>query len=117
MTWACERLPGCLVEAPRRAVVNCGVTPPRRHLSRGYGPGSVSAGEKTVAGQRTAGVGSGVAAKNFTHEQIAGKLCSMGISSFEDAYVCREMIYSAVCALPVVELRKELSLLQLEAPD
>ena len=46
--------------------------------------------------------------KNFSPEQIAGKLRSMDIPSFEDAYVCRETIYSAVYALPVGELRKEL---------
>ena len=44
----------------------------------------------------------------FSPEQIAGKLRSMNIPSFEDAYVCRETIYSAVYALPVGELRKEL---------
>ena len=32
----------------------------------------------------------------------------MDIPSFEDVYVCRETIYSAVYALPVGELRKEL---------
>jgi len=41
-------------------------------------------------------------------EQIAGKLRSMNIPSLKDAYVCRETIYSAVYALPVGELRKEL---------
>lgn len=46
--------------------------------------------------------------KYFSPEQIAGKLRSMNIPSFEDAYVCRETIYSAVYALPVGELRKEL---------
>lgn len=44
----------------------------------------------------------------FSPEQIAGKLRSMNIPSFEDAYICRETIYSAVYALPVGELRKEL---------
>jgi IS30 family transposase len=39
-------------------------------------------------------------------EQIAGKLRS--IPTFEDACVCRETIYNAICALPVGELRKEL---------
>jgi IS30 family transposase len=43
-------------------------------------------------------------------EQIAGKLRSMNIPSLKDAYVCRETIYSAVYALPVGGLRKELIL-------
>jgi IS30 family transposase len=46
--------------------------------------------------------------KYFSPEQIAGKLRSMNIPSFEDVYVCRETIYSAIYALPVGELRKEL---------
>lgn len=41
-------------------------------------------------------------------EQIAGKLRS--IPTFEDACVCREAIYSAIYALPVGELRKELTI-------
>ncbi|MBC2692623.1 MULTISPECIES: IS30 family transposase [Pseudomonas] len=44
----------------------------------------------------------------FSPEQIAGKLRSMNIPSFEDSYVCRETIYNAVYALPVGGLRKEL---------
>ncbi|VVN47986.1 IS30 family transposase ISPsp8 [Pseudomonas fluorescens] len=43
-------------------------------------------------------------------EQIAGKLRSMNIPSLKDAYVYRETIYSAVYALPVGGLRKELIL-------
>ena len=46
--------------------------------------------------------------QRFSPEQIAGKLRSMSIPSFEDAYVCRETIYNAIYALPVGELRKEL---------
>tara|TARA_R110001606_G_C15204220_1_gene632084 strand:+ start:105 stop:869 length:765 start_codon:yes stop_codon:yes gene_type:complete len=41
-------------------------------------------------------------------EQIAGKLRRMIMPRFEDAYVCRETIYSAIYALPVGELKKEL---------
>jgi IS30 family transposase len=44
----------------------------------------------------------------FSPEQIAGKLRSMNIPSFEDSYVCRETIYNAVYALSVGGLRKEL---------
>jgi len=44
----------------------------------------------------------------FSPEQIAGKLRNMNIPSFEEAYICRETIYSAVYTLPVGELRKEL---------
>ena len=44
--------------------------------------------------------------QRFSPEQIAGKLRSMSIPSFEDAYVCRETIYNAIYALPVGELRK-----------
>jgi IS30 family transposase len=46
--------------------------------------------------------------ERLSPEQIAGKLRSMNIPSLKDAYVCRETIYSAVYALPVGELRKEL---------
>ncbi|EIK67942.1 ISPst10-like transposase [Pseudomonas synxantha BG33R] len=45
--------------------------------------------------------------ERFSPEQIAGKLRLMKIN-FEEAYVCRETIYSAIYALPVGELRKEL---------
>lgn len=41
----------------------------------------------------------------FSPEHITGKLRRMSIPSFEDAYVCRETIYSAIYALPVGELR------------
>lgn len=41
-------------------------------------------------------------------EQIAGKLRRMITPRFEDAYVCRETIYSALYALPVGALKKEL---------
>lgn len=46
--------------------------------------------------------------ERLSPEQIAGKLRTMNIPSLRDAYVCRETIYSAVYALPVGELRKEL---------
>ena len=41
-------------------------------------------------------------------EQIAGKLRHMNLPKLEDAYVCRETIYTAIYALPVGQLRKEL---------
>lgn len=41
-------------------------------------------------------------------EQIAGRLCTMKLPDYRDAYVCRETIYNAIYALPVGELRKEL---------
>ena len=47
--------------------------------------------------------------ERLSPEQIAGKLRSMNIPSLRDAYVCRETIYNAIYALPVGELRKELS--------
>ena len=37
------------------------------------------------------------------------KLRTMNIPGYERTYVCRETIYSAIYALPVGELRKELS--------
>ncbi len=46
--------------------------------------------------------------EGFSPEQIAGKLRRMKIN-FEEAYVRRETIYNAIYALPVGELRKELS--------
>ncbi len=46
--------------------------------------------------------------KRFSPEQIAGKLRAMEFPKFEDAYVCRETIYTAIYALPAGELRKEL---------
>jgi IS30 family transposase len=46
--------------------------------------------------------------ERLSPEQIAGKLRSMTIPSLRDAYVCRETIYTAIYALPVGELRKEL---------
>ena len=46
--------------------------------------------------------------KRLSPEQIAGKLRNMTIPSLQDAYVCRETIYTAIYALPVGELRKEL---------
>lgn len=39
-------------------------------------------------------------------EQIAGLLLKR--SRFEDVYVCREITYNAIYAMPVGELRKEL---------
>jgi IS30 family transposase len=47
--------------------------------------------------------------ERLSPEQIAGMLRSMNTPSLKDAYVCRETIYSAVYALPVGELRKELT--------
>lgn len=44
----------------------------------------------------------------FSPQQIAGKLRTMNILGYEHTYVCRETIYSAIYALPVGELRKEL---------
>lgn len=38
--------------------------------------------------------------KCFSPEQIAGKLRSMEFPQFEDAYVCRETIYSAYMDSP-----------------
>lgn len=38
---------------------------------------------------------------------VAGKLRSMSMGTLKDAYVCCETIYSAIYALPVGELRKE----------
>ncbi|WP_347505302.1 IS30 family transposase [Pseudomonas anguilliseptica] len=46
--------------------------------------------------------------ERLSPEQIAGKLRSMNIPSLRDAYVCCETIYTAIYALPVGELRKEL---------
>lgn len=46
--------------------------------------------------------------ERLSPEQISGKLRSMNIPSLKDAYVCRETIYTAIYALPVGELRKEL---------
>ena len=46
--------------------------------------------------------------ERLSPEQIAGKLRSMNIPPLKDAYVCRETIYTAIYALPVGELRKEL---------
>lgn len=46
--------------------------------------------------------------QRLSPEQIAGRLRYMDIPSLKDAYVCRETIYSAIYALPVGELRKEL---------
>ncbi len=46
--------------------------------------------------------------QRFSPEQITGKLRTMKSPLFEDAYVCRETIYTAIYALPVDELRKEL---------
>ena len=46
--------------------------------------------------------------QRLSPEQIAGKLKDMDIPSLRDAYVCRETIYSAIYALPVGQLRKEL---------
>lgn len=47
--------------------------------------------------------------QRLSHEQIAGKLKSMVMSSLQDAYVCRETIYNAIHALPVRELCQELT--------
>ena len=44
----------------------------------------------------------------FSPQQIAGKLRTMNILGYERTYVCRETIYSAIYALPVGDLRKEL---------
>jgi len=46
--------------------------------------------------------------ERLSPEQIAGKLRRMTIPNLRDAYVCRETIYTAIYALPVGELRKEL---------
>lgn len=46
--------------------------------------------------------------QRLSPEQISGKLKRMMIPDLRDAYVCRETIYSAIYALPVGELRKEL---------
>ncbi len=46
--------------------------------------------------------------RRLSPEQISGKLRDMNIPELRDAYVCRETIYSAIYALPVGELRKEL---------
>src|SRR5690606_24680917 len=46
--------------------------------------------------------------KRYSPEQIAGKLRTMEIPTFEENYVCRETIYNAIYALPMGELRKEL---------
>jgi IS30 family transposase len=40
--------------------------------------------------------------ERLSPEQIAGKLRSMNIPNLRDAYVCRETIYNAIYALPVV---------------
>lgn len=47
--------------------------------------------------------------ERLSREQLASKLRSMNSPSLRDAYVCRETIYNAIYALPVGELRKELS--------
>ena len=44
----------------------------------------------------------------FSPEQISGHLRNMNTAREKDRYVCRETIYSAIYALPVGELRKEL---------
>ncbi len=46
--------------------------------------------------------------RRLSPEQISGKLKHMNIPDLRDAYVCRETIYSAIYALPVGELRKEM---------
>ena len=46
--------------------------------------------------------------QRLSPEQIASKLKAMDIASLRDAYVCRETIYSAIYALPIGQLRKEL---------
>lgn len=45
---------------------------------------------------------------HLSPEQIAGRLRTMNLPSYEGAYVCRETSYNAIYALPVGELRKEL---------
>ena len=115
MAWAGERLPGCLAEAPPRS----------RELRRNTGANGIYHAptaqghmrqrrevcrpqKKLVLGSELLELVVVLLRKNFSPEQIAGKLRSMDIPSFEDVYVCRETIYSAVYALPVGELRKEL---------
>lgn len=46
--------------------------------------------------------------EGLSPEQIAGELPSMNIPSFKEAYLCCETIYTAIYALPVCELSKEL---------
>ncbi|MBF56530.1 MAG: hypothetical protein CME80_02205 [Halomonas sp.] len=41
----------------------------------------------------------------LSSEQISGKLQRMIMPRFDDAYVCRETIDSAICALPFGELQ------------
>ena len=46
--------------------------------------------------------------RRLSPEQISGKLKTMKLPDLRDAYVCRETIYTAIYALPVGHLRKEL---------
>ena len=47
--------------------------------------------------------------RGLSAEQISGKLKHINISDLKDAYVCREATSSAIYALPVGKLRKELT--------
>jgi IS30 family transposase len=71
-------------------------------------PPGLSTGEALLPGSELFELVIVLLRQRFSPEQIAGKLRSMSIPSFEDAYVCRETIYNAIYALPVGELRKEL---------
>tara|TARA_R110000796_G_scaffold232491_2_gene350827 strand:- start:12304 stop:12546 length:243 start_codon:yes stop_codon:yes gene_type:complete len=42
-------------------------------------------------------------------EQVSGKHKAMKLPNLRDAYVCRETIYTAIYALPVGHLLKELT--------